>query len=137
MTFLSFAHPPPAGRTRIELVVTAVFVGVILGVTDRRATSSGAAPVAIGLALAALLLVAIPVTNGSLNPARSVATAIFSESWAWEQIWLFWAAPLVGAAIAALVYRAFASEPVEDNLFEEDDVFVTTDDVLVVEDRKA
>ncbi|WP_273653973.1 aquaporin [Cellulomonas fimi] len=125
------------GAGLIELVVTAVFVGVILGVTDRRATSSGAAPVAIGLTLAALLLVAIPVTNGSLNPARSVATAIFSESWAWEQIWLFWAAPLLGAAIAALVYRAFASEPVEDNLFEEDDVYVTTDDVLVVEDRKA
>lgn len=124
------------GAGLIELVVTAVFVGIILGVTDRRSTS-GAAPVAIGLALAALLLVAIPVTNGSLNPARSVATAIFSESWAWEQIWLFWAAPLLGAAIAALLYRAFASEPVEDNLFEEDDVYVTTDDVLVVEDRKA
>ncbi|MFC4615191.1 aquaporin [Cellulomonas algicola] len=124
------------GAGLIELVVTAVFVGIILGATDRRSTS-GAAPAAIGLALAALLLVAIPVTNGSLNPARSLATAIFSESWALEQVWLFWVAPLLGAAIAALLYRAFASEPVEDNLFEEDDVYVTTDDVLVVEDRKA
>ncbi|WP_174768686.1 aquaporin, partial [Cellulomonas biazotea] len=122
------------GAGLIELVVTAVFVGIILGVTDRRSTS-GAAPVAIGLALTALLLVATPVTNGSLNPARSVAAAIFSDGWAFEQVWLFWAAPLLGAAIAALVYRAFASEPVEDNLFEEDDVYVTTDDVLVVEDR--
>lgn len=123
------------GAGLVELVVTAVFVGIILGATDRRSTSN-AAPAAIGLTLGALILVALPVTNASLNPARSLATAIFSDGWVWEQIWLFWAAPLLGAAIAALVYRAFAAEPVvEDNLFEEDDVYVTTDDVLVVEDH--
>ncbi|GIG19369.1 hypothetical protein Cch01nite_00930 [Cellulomonas chitinilytica] len=139
------AHSPIAAQTQgegfswigaglIELVVVAVFVGVILAVTDRR-SAKGNAPVAIGLTLTALILVAMPVTNASLNPARSVATAIFSESWAWNQIWLFWVAPLLGAAIAALVYRAFAAEPVEDNLLEEDDVYVTTDDVVVVEGR--
>jgi aquaporin Z len=139
------AHSPIATQTQgagfswigaglIELVVTAVFVGIILAVTDRR-SAKGNAPFAIGLSLSALILVAMPVTNASLNPARSVATAIFSESWAWNQIWLFWAAPLLGAAIAALVYRAFAAEPIEDNLLEEDDVYVTTDDVVVVEGR--
>lgn len=122
------------GAGLIELVATAVFVGVILGATDRRA--KGSAPVAIGLALAALLLVTTPVTNGSLNPARSFAAAIFAEGWAWSQIGLFVAAPLLGAAIAALVYRAFAAEPVEDNLLEEDDLYVTTQDTLVVEEHR-
>jgi len=120
----------------VEIVVTAVFVGVILGVTDRR-TKSTTAPLAIGLALAVLILVAIPVTNGSLNPARSLASALFSESWAIQQVWLFWVAPLAGGALAALLYRAFASEPVQDNLLEEDESFVTTEDVLVVEEHKA
>jgi len=139
------AHSPIAAQTQgqgfswigaglIELVVAAVFVGVILAVTDRR-SAKGNAPVAIGLTLSALILVAMPVTNASLNPARSVAAALFSESWAWSQIWLFCVAPLVGAAIAALVYRAFAAEPIEDNLLEEDEVYVTTDDVVVVEGR--
>ncbi|MGY4643296.1 MIP family channel protein [Cellulomonas sp. URHB0016] len=124
------------GAALIELVVVAVFVGVILAVTDRR-SAKGNAPFAIGLTLSALILVAMPVTNASLNPARSMATALFSDSWAWHQIWLFWVAPLLGAAIAALVYRAFAAEPVEDNLLEEDDLYVTTDDVLVVDGRQA
>ncbi|MDM7854223.1 MIP family channel protein [Cellulomonas alba] len=118
----------------VEVVVTAIFVGVILGVTDRRA-SKGQAPVAIGLALAILILVAIPVTNASLNPARSTATAIFANTWALKQLWLFWVAPLVGGAIAGLVYRAFAAEPVEDNLLEEDDLYVTDEDVVVVDER--
>jgi len=118
----------------VEIVVTAVFVGVILGATDRRSANKQA-PFAIGLSLAVLILVALPVTNASLNPARSSATAIFSESWALSQLWLFWVAPLVGAALAGLVYRAFASEPAEDNLLEEDDAYVTTDDVLVVTER--
>ncbi|WP_249363684.1 aquaporin, partial [Cellulomonas fimi] len=122
------------GAGLVELVATAVLVGIILGATDRRAKAP--APVAIGLALAALLLVATPVTNGSLNPARSFAAAIFAEGWAWSQMWLFWAAPLLGAAIAALVYRAFAAEPVEDNLLEEDDLYVTTQDTLVVEEHR-
>ena len=118
----------------VEIVVTAVFVGIILGATDRRSANKQA-PFAIGLALAVLILVAMPVTNASLNPARSTASAIFSESWALSQLWLFWVAPLVGAALAGLVYRAFAAEPVEDNLLEEDDAYVTTDDVLVVAER--
>ncbi|KRD44490.1 MIP family channel protein [Cellulomonas sp. Root930] len=118
----------------VEIVLTAVFVGIILGATDRR-SANVQAPFAIGLALAVLLLVATPVTNGSLNPARSTAAAIFSESWALGQLWLFWVAPLVGAALAGLIYRAFAAEPVEDNLLEEDDAYVTTDDVLVVSER--
>lgn len=118
----------------VEIIVTAVFVGVILGATDRRSANKQA-PFAIGLVLAVLILVALPVTNASLNPARSTATAIFSESWALSQLWLFWVAPLVGAALAGLVYRAFAAEPAEDNLLEEDDAYVTTDDVLVVTER--
>ncbi|KQY24421.1 MIP family channel protein [Cellulomonas sp. Root485] len=118
----------------VEIVVTAVFVGIILGATDRR-SANVQAPFAIGLALAVLILVAIPVTNASLNPARSTASAIFSDSWALSQLWLFWVAPLVGAALAGLIYRAFAAEPAEDNLLEEDDAYVTTDDVLVVTER--
>ncbi|WP_456847158.1 MIP family channel protein, partial [Cellulomonas sp. P5_C6] len=118
----------------VEIVVTAVFVGIILGATDRRSANKQA-PFAIGLGLAVLILVALPVTNASLNPARSTATALFSESWALSQLWLFWVAPLVGAALAGLVYRAFAAEPAEDNLLEEDDAYVTTDDVLVVTER--
>lgn len=120
----------------IEVVVTAVFVGVILGVTDRRANTK-IAPVAIGLTLGVLILVALPVTNASLNPARSTASAIFSEGWALKQLWLFWVAPIVGAALAGLVYRAFAAEPAKDNLLEEEDVYVTDEDVLVVETRQA
>ncbi len=116
----------------VEVVATAVFVGVILGATDRRANKQHV-PFAVGLALAVLLLVAMPVTNGSLNPARSLAAAAFSDSWALSQVWLFWAAPLLGAAIAALVYRAFAAEPPEDSLFGEDELYVAEEDVLVVE----
>ena len=119
----------------VELVATGVFVGIILGATDRRAPK-GLAPVAIGVALAVLLLVAIPVTNGSLNPARSFAAAIFSDTWAWNQLWVFVVAPVLGAALAGIVYRAFAAEPVEDNLLEEDDVYVTQEDVVVVEGQQ-
>ncbi|WP_421734595.1 aquaporin [Cellulomonas sp.] len=118
----------------VEIVVTAVFVGIILGATDRR-SANVQAPFAIGLSLAVLIFVAMPVTNASLNPARSTAAAVFSDSWALSQLWLFWVAPLVGAALAGLVYRAFAAEPAEDNLLEEDDAYVTTDDVLVVTER--
>ncbi|RHA44108.1 aquaporin [Cellulomonas rhizosphaerae] len=120
----------------VEVVVTAVFVGIILGATDRRANNR-IAPFAIGLALAVLILVAMPVTNASLNPARSTASAIFSDGWALKQLWLFWVAPIVGAALAGLVYRAFAAEPPKDDLMKEDDVYVTDEDVLVVEERRA
>jgi aquaporin Z len=118
----------------VEIIVTALFVGVILGATDRRATNVSA-PLAIGLALAVLILVAIPITNASLNPARSFAAAVFSDGWAFKQLWLFVVAPIVGAALSGLVYRAFAAEPVEDNLLEEDEEFVTTEDTLVVTER--
>jgi aquaporin Z len=96
------------GAMIVEIVVTAVFVTVILGTTSERAAKH-LAPVAIGLTLSALLLVAIPVTNGSLNPARSTASAIFSDGWAIEQLWVFWVGPLVGAAIAgAIAYVLFS-----------------------------
>ncbi|MGN8246534.1 aquaporin [Cellulomonas soli] len=112
---------PVLAALLIEFVATAVFVGVILAVTDRRASSVNAA-VVIGLTLAALLLVAIPVTNGGLNPARSLAAAVFSGSELLKQVWVFWVAPLLGAAVAALVYRAFATSPAleddEDEIIE-------------------
>lgn len=120
----------------VEVVATALLVGVILGATDRRAHKAHV-PFAVGLSFSVLLLVATPVTNGSLHPARSLATAIFSEGWALEQVWLFWAAPLLGAAIAALVYRAFAAEPAEDSLFGEDETYVVEDDVVVVDEHRA
>ncbi|MBU1588749.1 MAG: aquaporin [Actinobacteria bacterium] len=86
-----------------EVVATAIFVYIILGVTDRRAPS-GFAPLAIGLALAALHLVTIPVSNASLNPARSIATAIYGGGGALEQLWAFIVAPIVGALIAGFTY---------------------------------
>ncbi len=86
-----------------EVVATAVFLYIILGVTDRRAPS-GFAPLAIGLALAALHLVTIPVSNASLNPARSIATAIYGGPGALEQLWAFIVAPIVGALIAGFTY---------------------------------
>ncbi|MGW6129303.1 aquaporin [Cellulomonas sp. NPDC055163] len=115
------------GALLIEVVMTALFVGVILGSTDRRSTNS-LAPAAIGFAFVVGLLVTIPMTNGGLNPARSTAAALFSEGWALGQLWLFWVAPLVGAALAGLLYRAFGAEPVQDDLLGEDDVVVLTGD---------
>jgi len=122
------------GAGLVELVVTALFVGVILAATSRKGNPSHA-PFAIGLTLTALILVALPVTNASLNPARSLAAAIFSESWALSQLWLFWAAPLVGAAIAALIYRAFAGEGPEDDLAVYDEQGVTEEEIVLVEGR--
>lgn len=90
------------GALLIETVVTAVFVFVVLGATSERAPAP-LAPIIIGFTLAAMILVAIPVTNGSVNPARSTAAALFSEAWALEQLWVFWVGPLVGAAIAGAV----------------------------------
>lgn len=110
----------------VEVVVTALFVGVILGVTDSRAKSV-MAPTAIGLALAALIIIAAPFTNASLNPARSTATAIFGGDWAMSQLWVFWVAPLLGAAIAGLFYRAFAFAPPQDDLLGEETILVETE----------
>lgn len=88
-----------------ELVMTFMFLIVILGATHRRA-SAGFAGIAIGLALTLIHLISIPVTNTSVNPARSTGPALFAGAWAIEQLWLFWLAPLVGAALAGLFYKA-------------------------------
>lgn len=88
-----------------ELVLTFMFLMIILGATDERAPK-GFAPVALGLALALINLVGIPVTNASVNPARSSGPALFAGAWALKQLWLFWLAPMVGAILAGLVYPA-------------------------------
>ncbi|MEA3412347.1 MAG: aquaporin Z [Pseudomonadota bacterium] len=97
-----------------EIVMTAMFVFIILGATDRRAPA-GMAGVGIGLALTLIHLVSIPVSNTSVNPARSTGPALVVGDWALGQLWLFWAAPIAGAIIAALVYRFLetADEPQE------------------------
>ncbi|MRS21771.1 aquaporin Z [Enterobacteriaceae bacterium RIT692] len=87
-----------------ELVLTAVFLIVIMGATDKRAPA-GFAPIAIGLALTLIHLVSIPVTNTSVNPARSTGVAIFQGGWALEQLWMFWLLPIIGAAIGGAIYR--------------------------------
>ena len=87
-----------------EVVMTAMFLMVILGATDKRAPK-GFAPIAIGLALTLIHLISIPVTNTSVNPARSTGVAIFQGGWALQQLWLFWAAPLVGAIVGGVAYR--------------------------------
>lgn len=92
-----------------EVILTAVFLFVILGVTDRRA-SAGFAGLTIGLTLTLIHLVSIPVTNTSVNPARSIATAIYAGGWAWAQLWVFILAPLVGAAVAGVVHRLLFAE---------------------------
>ncbi len=88
----------------MEVVMTAGFLLVILGATDKRAPA-GFAPIAIGLALTLIHLVSIPVTNTSVNPARSTGPALLAGGWALQQLWLFWVAPLAGAAVGAVVYR--------------------------------
>lgn len=87
-----------------EIVMTAMFLIIILGATDERAPA-GFAPIAIGLALTLIHLISIPVSNTSVNPARSTGVAIFVGGWAVQQLWLFWVAPIVGALIGAGVYR--------------------------------
>ena len=94
----------------IEIVLTAVFLIVIMGATDKRAPA-GFAPIAIGLTLTVIHLVSIPVTNTSVNPARSTAVALFAETAALSQLWLFWVAPIVGAIIGATIYKIVGSEP--------------------------
>lgn len=91
-----------------EIVMTMVFLVVILGSTDARAPK-GFAPIAIGLALTLIHLISIPVTNTSVNPARSTGVALFQGSWALGQLWLFWLAPVVGAVLGAGVYRYLES----------------------------
>jgi aquaporin Z len=92
-----------------EIVMTAMFLLVILGVTDKRA-SPGFAALSIGLALTLIHLISIPVTNTSVNPARSTGPALVVGGWALQQLWLFWVAPIAGAIIGALVWRWVGSE---------------------------
>jgi aquaporin Z len=93
-----------------EIVLTAFFLLVIMGATDTRAPK-GFAPIAIGLCLTLIHLVGIPVTNTSVNPARSTGPALFVGGWALQQLWLFWVAPLIGGALGGGIYRALFSEP--------------------------
>jgi aquaporin Z len=110
-----YADHSPGGYTMVaclaaEIVLTFMFLMIILGATDRRAPQ-GFAPIAIGLGLTLIHLISIPVTNTSVNPARSTGPAIFVGGWAIQQLWLFWVAPLIGAAIAGITYTALFTEP--------------------------
>jgi aquaporin Z len=92
-----------------EVVMTFMFLLIILGSTDKRAPA-GLAPIAIGLGLTLIHLISIPVTNTSVNPARSTGVALFEGGWAISQLWLFWVAPIVGAALAGLFYNWLGSD---------------------------
>jgi len=92
-----------------EVVLTMMFLLVILGATDKRAPQ-GLAPIAIGLCLTLIHLISIPVTNTSVNPARSTGVAVFVGDWAISQLWLFWLAPIIGALLGAAIYRYIGSE---------------------------
>ncbi|HWX36139.1 MAG TPA: aquaporin Z [Steroidobacteraceae bacterium] len=92
-----------------EVVMTFMFLMVILGATDVRAPQ-GFAPIAIGLCLTLIHLISIPVTNTSVNPARSTGPAVIVGGWALAQLWLFWVAPLIGAGLAGMAYRVFTGE---------------------------
>jgi len=109
-----YAEHSPGGYSLVaclvaEVVLTCMFLVIIMGATDRRAPQ-GFAPIAIGLGLTLIHLVGIPVTNTSVNPARSTGPALFVGGWAVEQLWLFWVAPIVGAAIGGILYRIIAGE---------------------------
>jgi len=92
-----------------EVVMTMMFLLVIMGATDKRAPA-GFAPIAIGLCLTLIHLISIPVTNTSVNPARSTGVAVFVGDWAVGQLWMFWVAPIVGAVLGAVIYRFIGSE---------------------------
>ncbi len=108
-----YAEHSPGGYSLLaclvtEVVMTFMFLMVILGATDKRAPK-GFAPIAIGLALTLIHLISIPVTNTSVNPARSTGPAIIVGGWAISQLWLFWVAPIIGALLAGIAYRGFES----------------------------
>ncbi|GAA1388479.1 aquaporin Z [Luteococcus peritonei] len=112
------AHSP-AGYSMLaalvcEIVLTCIFLFIILGSTDDRAPQ-GFAPIAIGLGLTLIHLISIPVTNTSVNPARSLAVAWFAGGWALKQVWLFWVAPIIGAVIAGALYRSLTDEKVDSH----------------------
>jgi aquaporin Z len=123
----------------VEVIISAVLVGVYLGVHDSR-SRIGYAPVAVGSTIVALTLVSWFVTNTGMNPARSTAAALFANDWGSDgsgrQLWLFWIAPLVGAALAALFYRAFASAEPEELDELDDDEDDDEDEVVVVEETE-
>jgi aquaporin Z len=109
-----YAEHSPGGYSLLsgfvtEVVMTFMFLMIILGSTDERAPA-GFAPIAIGLALTLIHLISIPVTNTSVNPARSTGPALIVGSWALDQLWLFWVAPLIGAVLGGVGYRAIAGE---------------------------
>lgn len=109
-----FGEHSPGGYSMMaalvtEVVMTMMFLIVILGATDKRAPQ-GFAPLAIGLALTLIHLISIPVTNTSVNPARSTGVAVFQGGWAISELWLFWAAPIAGAILGAIVYRIISQE---------------------------
>lgn len=92
-----------------EIVMTAMFLVVILGTTHKNAPA-GFAPLAIGLALTLIHLVSIPVSNTSVNPARSTAAALFADPWALQQLWIFWVAPIVGGVLGAIIHRVISED---------------------------
>ncbi|MBX7257623.1 MAG: aquaporin Z [Candidatus Hydrogenedentes bacterium] len=92
-----------------EVVMTAMFIAIILGSTDKRAPA-GFAPIAIGLGLTLIHLISIPVTNTSVNPARSTGPALFVGGWALAQLWMFWVAPILGAVLGGIAYKAIGGE---------------------------
>jgi len=98
-----------------EVVLTAMFLMIIVGATDGRAPA-GFAPLAIGFGLTLIHLIGIPVTNTSVNPARSTATAVFVGGWALQQLWMFWIAPIVGAAVGGLIYRTLETPSTVERL---------------------
>lgn len=111
-----YAEHSPGGYTSMaaftaEFVLTFMFLMIILGATDRRAPA-GFAPIAIGLGLTLVHLIGIPVTNLSVNPARSTGPAVVVGGWALQQLWMFWLAPLAGALAAGLIYPVIAEDPV-------------------------
>jgi aquaporin Z len=123
-----------------EVVMTAFFLLVILGATDRRAPK-GMGPLAIGLCLTLIHLISIPVTNTSVNPARSTGPALFVGGWALAQLWLFWVAPLIGAAIAGVGYRFIVgdsgSEPVAEEAQASGAADVSIGEMAATRPRKA
>ena len=109
-----YGEHSPGGYTMMaalvtEIVMTMMFLVIILGATDKRAPK-GFAPIAIGLGLTLIHLISIPVTNTSVNPARSTGVGLYVGDWAVSQLWLFWVAPIVGAVMGAVVYKFIGSE---------------------------
>lgn len=109
-----YGEHSPGGYTMlaalvIEIVMTAMFLVIIMGATDKRAPA-GFAPLAIGLGLTLIHLISIPVTNTSVNPARSSGVAVYVGDWAVSQLWLFWVAPIIGAVLGARVYKFIAGD---------------------------